>query len=187
MVSSECVIIMGMSSVSGIAKAYFSTLADQRTGGVNLGAVITQFIVPATIGIAWSLAGPSISTPGNAIVGISIVSALLCAMATMLFQIRIDLRIRAKEGKESFVTERDLELIDQLFFAVLWAILFGLLVVLVMVASEWFGVFQLVGLPAKIAAGFMVSSIGHFVFVIGTILKRMNRVYEIVAQNKRKG
>ena len=37
MVSSECVIVMGMSSVSGIAKAYFSTLADQRTGGINPG------------------------------------------------------------------------------------------------------------------------------------------------------
>ena len=187
MVPSECVIIMGMSSVSGVAKAYFSTLINQRTGGVNAGAVIAQFLMPAVIGAAWALVGPSISTPGNAIVGISIVSALLCAMATMLFQIRIDLRIRAKEGKESFVTEQDLKLIDQLFFAVLWAILFGLLVVLAMVASEWFGVFQLVGLPAKIAAGFMVFSIGHFVFVIGTILKRMNRVYEIAAQNKRKG
>lgn len=185
MVSSECVIVMGMSSVSGIAKAYFSTLADQRTGGINPGAVITQFLVPAIIGVVWSLAGPSISTPGNAIVGISIVSALLCAMATVLFQIRIDLRIRAKEGRESFVTELDLKLIDQLFFAVLWAILFGLLIVLAMVASEWFGIFQLVGLPTKLASGFIVFSIGHFVFVIGTILKRMNRVYEIAAQNKR--
>lgn len=178
-------IIMGMSSVSGIAKAYFSTLTDQRTGNINVGAAITQFLVPAAIGTAWSLAGPSISTPGNAIVDISIVSALLCAMATMLFQIRIDLRIRATECTESFVTELDLKLIDQLFFAVLWAILFGLFIVLVMIVSEWFGVFQLVGLPAKLTTGFMVFFIGHFVFVIGVILKRMKRVYEITAQNKR--
>lgn len=176
---------MGMSSVSGIAKAYFSTLANQRTGSVNHRAIITQFLVPALIGIAWSLAGPSISAPGNAIVGISIVSALLCAMATMLFQIRIDLKIRMNEGAEYFVTESDLKLIDQLFFAVLWAILFGLLVVLAMVVSEWFGIFQLVGLPTKLATGFMIFSIGHFVFVIGTILKRLNRIYEIAAQNKR--
>lgn len=185
MVPSECVITMGMSSVSGIAKAYFSTLVNQRTGGVNAGAVIAQFLMPAIVGAAWALVGPSISTPGNAIVGISIVSALLCAMATMLFQIRIDLRIRATEGTESFVTAQDLKLIDQLFSAVLWAILFGLFIVLAMVVSEWFGAFQLVGLPAKFIAGFVVFFIGHFVFVIGTILKRMNRVYEIVAQNKR--
>lgn len=186
MVSSECVIIMGMSSVSGIAKAYFSTLVDQRTKGVHVGAMVMQFLVPAAIGIFWAFAGPSLLTPGNAIVGISIVSALLCAMATMLFQTRIDLRIRANEGKESFVTDSDLKLIDQLFFAVLWAILFGLLVVLVMVFSEWLGAFQLVGQPARIVAGFTIFFIGHFVFVVGTILKRMNRVYEIVAQNKRR-
>lgn len=186
MVSSECVTIMGMSSVAGIPKAYFSTLIDQRTGGMNVGAFITQLLVPAAIGAIWAVAGPSILTPGNAIVGISIVSALLCAMATMLFQIRIDLKIRTNEGTEPYVTELDLKLIDQLFAAVLWAILFGLIVVLLMVLSEWFGVFQPEGMQAKIAAGLTIFLIGHFVFVIGTILKRMNRVYEIVAQNKRR-
>lgn len=176
---------MGMSSVLGIGKAYLSTLKDQRAGNCNTSAIIAQFGIPVFAGIAWAFYGPTISTPGNAIVGISIVSALLCAMATMLFQVRVDLRVRKKEGRETFVTEKDLALIDQLFSAVIWAILFGLLVVLAMVVLEWLGAFRLEGAPAQIVAGLLVALTAHFMFVIGTILKRLNRVYEIVARNKR--
>lgn len=185
MVASGRVIDMGMSSVSGIAKAYLSTLRDQRTGDTSRKVVIAQFGIPIFSGVAWALAGPAITAPGNAIVGISIVSALLCAMATMLFQTRVSLDNRKKGGEETFVTEVDLILVDQLFSAVLWAILLGFLIVLAMVTLEWFGAFWLEGASAQIIAGFLVAFTAHFVFVVGTILKRLNRVYEIVARNKR--
>ena len=181
---------MGMSSVSGIVEAYFSTLKNQRTGRANKGARATQFGIPLIIGIAWAIAGPLIKSPSNAIVGISIVSALLCSMAAILFQTRIDLKAREKSGDNTFITKNDLILIDELFRAVVWGILFGLAVVLLMVVSEWFELpeaeqTQHCWVIAKLISGLTAASVAHFVFVVGTILKRLSRVYELVATEKR--
>ena len=176
---------MGMSAVVGIAKSYFSTLKNQRSGRTHIGALMVQLGAPIAIGIIWLLTGPLISSPSNAIVGISIVSALLCAMATMLFQIRMSLRASEKAGEDCFVTEKDLKLVDELFAAVLWAILFGLAVVLLMVVLEWLGIYRLDDCVGRCLSALQIAFIVHFVFVIGVVLKRLNRVYELVAIQKR--
>ena len=84
-----------------------------------------------------------------------------------------------------FVTTKDLKLVDELFAAVLWAILFGLVVVLFMVVLEWWGVYQLDGFAGRCLSALQIASIVHFVFVIGVVLKRLNRVYELVVMQKR--
>lgn len=177
---------MGMSSVTGIAKSYCATLKNQRTKKVNFGAVAVQVLFPLAVGVVWVFFGPTITNPGNAIAGISIVSALLCSMATMLFQIRIDIRSDMESGENHFITEKDATLIDELFAAVAWAILFGLTTVLIMVFSDWLGILQLCNIAPKIISGVIVAFIAHFVFVIGTVLKRLARVYDLVARNKRR-
>lgn len=176
---------MGMSSVAGIVKSYFSTLTNQRTGKAHAGALVAQIGLPIAIGIICSCVGPVITSPSNAIVGISIVSALLCAMATMLFQIRMSLRADMKAGKDCFATKKDLKLIDELFAAVLWAILFGLSTVLLMVVLEWLGVYQVDDYVGRCTSALQITLIVHFVLVIGVVLKRLNRVYELVAIQKR--
>ena len=176
---------MGMSSVAGIAKSYFSILVNQRTGKVHAGALVVQLGVPFAIGAACLFIDPLVFSPSNAIVGISIVSALLCAMATMLFQTRVSLRNSKEAGEDRFVTEKDLKLIDELFSAVLWAILFGLVTVLLMVALEWMGACRFGDGFGRLSSALQIALIGHFVFVIGVILKRLNRVYELVAMHNR--
>ena len=150
-----------------------------------MGAMVFQIIVPVIVGVVWFFYCNPIDNMSNAITGISIVSALLCAMATMLFQIRIDLRISQESGKNAFIVENDLKLIDELFYAVLWAILFGLLIVLFMVVIDWIGIFQINGFLSRCVSGIYVAVIFHFVLVIGLILKRLLRVYELVALHKR--
>ena len=179
------VITLGMSSVSGIVKNYFVTLRNQRTGKANIGAIVVQLGVPIVVGIFWAIVGPMTDSLGNIIVGVSIVSALLCSMATILFQIRIDLRARENSGSNSFVTSKDLKLVDELFSVVLWAILFGLLFVLFMVIVEWFDIFDTAEDIEKCVSGCIVACVTHFAFVIGMVLKRLSRVYDIVAREKR--
>ena len=176
---------MGMSSIAGIAKSYFSTLTNQRTGKANIGALGAQLGAPIALAVVCFFIGPEIKSPSNAIVGISIVAALLCAMATMLFHMRTSLRASKKTGEDCFVTEKDLKLIDELFAAVLWAILFGLAVVLFMVVMEWLGAYQLNDCTGRCLSALQIALIAHFVFVIGVILKRLSRVYELVAMQKR--
>ena len=176
---------MGMSSVSGIAKAYFSTLRDQRTKKINMKAMAFQVAVPVVAGVIWFFCCDSIVDISNAITGISIVSALLCAMATMLFQIRIDLRVGRESNKNTFNVENDLEFVDELFYAVLWVILFGLLIVLFMMIIDWVPAFQTKGFLARCISGIYVAVIFYFVLVVGLILKRLLRVYELVALHKR--
>lgn len=177
-----------MSSVVDIAKAYFLTLKNQRTGGVNTGAIVFQMGVPIAAGAAWAAVSPGVVTSGNAIAGISVVSALLCAMATLLFQIRIEIR-RDVSGKskarDSFLVPSDVQLIDELFDAVVWAILFGLATVLGMVFADWLGAFGLDPLVSRFVSGTIVACIVHFVFVVGTILKRLSRAYGLVAKHDR--
>lgn len=174
-----------MSSVVGIATSYLLTLKNQQTKGLNKGAVFTQFGLPTAAGILCFIINFSINSPDNAISGISIVSALLCAVATMLFQIRVTLKSNLESGREHFATKKDLELIDGFFASVVWAITFGLFVVALMVALEWFGVFQSYGSVLRFSSAVLVAFIVHFITVIGTALKRLNRVYELVAMQKR--
>ena len=82
---------MGKASVVGIFKGYVRTLYDARDGsspGVRLVDVFVQSDIPVLCGFACYFTGWHLSNPSNAIVGISIVSALMCAMATLLFQVR---------------------------------------------------------------------------------------------------
>ena len=106
-------------------------------------------------------------------------------MATLLFQTRSDLRISQKKGEEPFVTSKDVELVDQLFSAVMWAILFGLITVFVMVLFDWLAIMQSDIPLAQVFTGVIIACASHFVFVIGLILKRLNRVYDLFAKQKR--
>lgn len=177
---------MGMSSVCGICKAYLSTLRSARTGKTNKKALAMQIALPVVIGLVVGLFAHMTIEVGNAVTGISIVAALLCAMATMLFQIRINLREKFEEDSQAFLTGGDLILVDELFAEVIWAILFGMILALAMIIADWFGLFKSVNdVVSRIATGTLIACIVHFALVIGMILKRLNRVYLLVAVHKR--
>ena len=82
---------MGKSSVVGIAKGHFRTLRDARTGRVRVFDLVWQVGLPVACGVVCAVFGWHLDDASNAIVGISIVAALMCAMAALIFQIRLDL------------------------------------------------------------------------------------------------
>lgn len=176
---------LGMSSVSAIVENYFKSLSDQQSEKKSKKTICAQIALPVCLGAAFGLFGPIIRIYNDAIVGISIVSALLCAMATLLFQTRSDWHFSRKKEVESFVTDKDLELVDQLFAAVMWAILFGLVTTFVMIVVSWLDGAWLDNHIGHIFSGVIIAFVIHFVFVVGLILKRLNRVYDLFARQKR--
>lgn len=168
---------MGKSSVVGIAKGHFRTLRDARTGRVRVFDLVWQVGLPVACGVVCAVFGWHLDDASNAIVGISIVAALMCAMAALIFQIRLDL------NKAPVAEKRDVALIDEVFANVMWAILMGLALALYLIAIDAVGLFD-GGTSAIIASSVAVALCVHFVFVIGMCLKRFQRSYERIAASK---
>lgn len=168
---------MGKSSVVGIAKGHFRTLRDARTGRIRMRDFIWQIGLPVACGIACVLCGWHLDDASNAIVGISIVAALMCAMAALIFQIRLDL------NKASSTEKRDVTLIDEVFANVMWAILMGLALALYLIVVDAVGFFN-ESTSAIVASSVAVALCAHFVFVIGMCLKRFQRSYEKIAAHR---
>ncbi len=168
---------MGKSSVIGIAKGHFRTLRDARTGRIRKHDLVWQIGLPVACGIACALCKWHLNDASNAIVGISIVAALMCAMAALIFQIRLDL------DKAPVAEKRDVELIDEVFANVMWAILMGLVLALYLIVVDAMGLFN-ENAPAIIVSSIAVALCAHFVFVVGMCLKRFQRSYERIAASR---
>lgn len=177
---------MGMSSPNRIPKEYFSTLVSQRTGKYKSTAIAFQIVLPMIVGgIAFALK-VQISSVDSTIGGVAVVAALLCAVATMLFQIRIDLRIKVKNSSDAFVVDNDLKLVDELFAALLWGIMFGFIITATAMVIQWAGILGSDNLLIIcLCSSTLIACIIHFALVIGLILKRLSAVYQIVAMQKR--
>lgn len=161
---------MGKSSVLSIPKKHFATLKDERTDKIKPSDVAFQIAVPIAAGIACFASGWQLESAGNAIVGISIVAALMCAMAVLVFQIRLDLRNRDVSA------DRDLRLIDEVFANIMWAILVGLLLALLLIV--WDANASAFSVTAsRVLSAICVAICLHFVFVVGMCLKRLQSAY----------
>lgn len=177
---------MGMSSPNRIPKEYFSTLVSQRTGKYKVSTIAFQIALPLIVGAIAFVLKVQISSVDSTIGGVAVVAALLCAVATMLFQIRIDLRINVKNSSDAFVTENDLKLVDELFAALLWGIMFGFIITAIAMIIQWAGVLDSDNrLVIDLCSSILIACIMHFALVIGLILKRLSAVYQIVAMQKR--
>ena len=110
---------MGMSSVAGIVKDYADSLRSARDGKLKLSFVLVQVGFPLALGVAAGLLGLRIPNSGELVTGVSIVAALMCGVATLLFQTRADLHRRLDAENDAFLTEGDLALVDELFAQVM--------------------------------------------------------------------
>lgn len=177
---------MGMSSVWGIAKDYVRSLLSANDGRHKLNTLVGQLGVPLGCGIAAGVARVNVAATDSIITGVSIVAALMCGVATLLFQTRVDLRQRYDSRDNHFFCERDLELVDELFSQVLWSILSGFLLVFILMLKSSFGG-ELAGFEAIVRLGYGVAwcLIANFVLTVALILKRIRAVYIIIAKEKR--
>lgn len=190
--------VMGKSSVTGIFKGYVHTLRDARDGEgmrVRPADVIVQIAIPAAIGVVYYFAGWHLSDPANAIVGISIVSALMCAMATLLFQIRSQAMEGMDEARDGTngdparlpgfrMKHRDERFIDEVFDDVMWAILVGLSLSLYLIIVDAAELFDACDIISRVLSSIAVAVCAHFVLVIGMCLKRLRRAYNVVSNRE---
>lgn len=177
---------MGMSAPTRIPVKYFSSLVSQRTGKPSYATIMFQCVFPVFVAFLLFVFHAKISSVNSIINGVAIVAALLCAVATMLFQIRIDLRIKVKSNSDAFISNNDLELVDELFAALLWGIMFGFIITAIAMVIQWADVLNSDNtLLGYLSSSILIACVVHFASVIGLILKRLSAVYQIVAIQKR--
>ena len=118
---------MGKAGIGRIFKDYCDTLRTGVYRNRNWRDFLTHFVVPAIVAIAVYLAPQSVldlirSCFGNAITALSIVSALLCGLAVAVFQLRVQI---SSGSSGLMVRDAEIKLIDELFAAILWAVVAG--------------------------------------------------------------
>lgn len=168
---------MGKASLWRVPADHFRTLYDNRTNRADKGAIFSQTVIPLILGSGvWKL-GAQLTDVTGAVSGISIVSGLLFSMAVFLFQLRQSL------GRDPRLVSEDYALVDECMSNTLWAILWGLTLVLFLIvcgAGGW-----LSDRPYGPAlTGVAVAAATHFLLVIGMCLKRLRRGYERIAMKQ---
>ena len=172
---------MGMSSIFGIVEDYIESLKSARDGRMPLNTIFVQIILPIFVGALSGIFMQDFPELSDVVTGISIVSSLMFAAATLLFQTRIELRKELENETQYFLTNEDLKLIDGLFSQVLWSILSGFILVLTILVVD---MVDPTSSPAvNIIFGFIATGLTNFILTVGIALKRMRRVYSLVAKN----
>ena len=113
---------------------------------------------------------------GNAISAVSIISGLMCALAVLVFQLRVQL------STDDCFKERTREysLIDHLFNDVLWDVVVGLSCALLLVITS-----GLIALGSVISALLLAVSSAlsiHFLLVTAMCVKRLSIAYEVISK-----
>ena len=109
--------------------------------------------------------------------GVSIVAALMGAMAVLIFQIRLSI----PEDKRLDVY--DYMLVDEVFSNILWAILVGFALSLILVLYQSFNAKDVPIVGACVTSIVAASGL-HFVIVVGMCLKRLNIAYMRIAAKR---
>lgn len=169
---------MGKASLWSVPADHFRTLYDNRTGRPDWWAIVWQAVLPLGAGVAIWLLGAKMAEVGAAVSGISIVAALLIAMAVFLFQLRVTL------GTDKRLAEDDYSLVDECMANTLWAILWGLGLALFLIVCDA-GAWMCDDLAGPILTGVAVAAAVHFLLVIGMCLKRLRRAYQRIAMRRR--
>ena len=171
---------MGKMSLRRIAAGYLSTLVDARTEKKCLSDIVIQICIPIVSGAVffafWPASKDSMEGLADGFVtGVSIVSALLCGVAVMVFQLRIQIASQTDPrptGDESI-------LIDEMFNAVLWAVVVGFGAVLLLILRN---AFQAESTAWKVLISISLSLLMNFVMVSCLCLKRLSAAYAIVSK-----
>ena len=166
-----------------VVKGYIETLRYGREGGVNWADVVIQIVIPIICGVLLAIFGGPVLSWGksmlsNAVVAVSIVSALMCALAVMVFQ----LRVQIGNANARHLNPAECKFIDELFADVLWSILVGFAATLFMIsAGAESGDFYLV---RRICSGISLAALMNFAMVVCMCVKRMDVAYKVFSKQK---
>ncbi len=180
---------MGKLSLKVILSRYLSTLYVWRNGkrDISIVDIAIQIVIPVIVGLLSAVLGFSFQGISNLIAGVSIVSALLGAVAVFLFQTRVQLNDKmdrkVSEGTKARGTifdDGDIIVLDELFFSVVWCIFEGMAISVVLIVADCIGIAvneELKTIWCCISS--IVVMIGcNLVLVLMMCLKRMARIYE---------
>lgn len=175
---------MSKTGLGDIRKGYLRTLRrDPRKHGspFNKHDLLLHVFLPIGLallyGVTWPLNGESLDGMcSNVVTGVSIVSSLMCGVAVMIFQLRVQI---ASPGEVDASSE-EIELIDETFSDVLWSVVVGFAAVLLLIVGD---VAEVI-LPAlhRVLVSVAVGLVANLVVVTCMSLKRMNASYLTVAK-----
>lgn len=171
---------MGKTSLVRVAAAYLSTLRSYRTEKYMASDIAVQLVAPALLGAAfgvtWPVPAARLSEAvGNMVSGVSIISALLCGVAVMVFQLR--LQLASQESPRP--TKREVVLVDETFHDILWAVVAGFASVILLTIS---GMLPDDGAAQRTVVGVAVFFLLNFLLVTCMCIKRLHSAYEIVSK-----
>lgn len=168
--------------LGGIFRAYIGTLRNDATRTTSVADVFVQILLPAIVSIAYGVLRVFGVAPvgcgsvsANIITIVSIVSALLCGVAVMVFQLRVDI-IGSKVERGAL--EREMRLVDEVYADMLWAIVAGFAVAALL---------TLRGMVSHSVVDCAITAVALFLFinfclVVCMCLKRMGVAYDIVSK-----
>lgn len=166
---------MGKISLFGVVKAYINTLRSYKTNKIMPSDIVVQIALPAFAAAAFAVFWPigqhelnDIST--NIISGVSIISALLCGVAVMVFQLRMQMSTQDNLRQ----TRKVKRLVDDTFNDILWAVVSGFTSVILTIATNAFVNFDFF---QRILGGFAAFFLGNFVLVTCMCIKRLGATY----------
>ncbi|WP_165056287.1 MULTISPECIES: hypothetical protein [unclassified Adlercreutzia] len=180
---------MSKLSLKTVLSRYISTLYVWRNGKrcVSIIDVAIQVGLPILIGIASAVLGFSFQGISNLIAGVSVVSALLGAVTVFLFQTRVQLNDKMErktlEGSTtqgSIFDDGDVDVLDELFFSVVWCIFEGMTISVVLIIFDCIGIAgaEELGMAWSCISSIVVMISCNLILVLMMCLKRMARIYE---------
>lgn len=171
---------MGKMNLLDIAIAYLKTLRNYQTNRTMWVDVLLQVILPVSAGVAFVTFWPLTTDELNEINGdiiscVSIISALLCGVAVMVFQLRMQMASQTNPAP----TKKEKILVDELFQDILWTVVVGFASIVVLVLAEAFGKV----LPIqRVLYSISVSMLVNFIFVTCMCIKRLNSTYRLASR-----
>lgn len=175
---------MDKTSLKEIRDGYLSTLREipgRPDSPLRKHDLMVQIIAPAgfavLFGLAWPLGANELAgLCSNIVTGVSIVSSLMCGVAVMLFQLRIQLAL----PEDIDASEDEVELIDETFSDVLWSVVAGFAAVVILIAGDILAALA----PAlhRACVSLALGLVVHLAIVTCMGLKRLNTSYMIVAR-----
>lgn len=175
-----------------ILSYYLSTLQSSNENGARyrISDLMLHCVLPIALGIGCTIFGFTLKSISNLIAGVAIVSALLGAVSVFLFQTRVQLYDRMNSSSETgtIFNENDVNVLDELFFSVLWAILEGMFICAVLIICDCADVpnSEKYWMVWCTCSGVVIVVAGNLVVVLLMCLKRMARLYERFGMHKSK-
>ncbi len=180
---------MGKLSLKVILSRYLSTLYVWRNGTrhISIVDIVVQIGMPAAIGLFSAVLGFRFQGISNLIAGVSIVSALLGAVAVFLFQTRVQLNDKmdrktsgGAKARGTIFDDGDINVLDELFFSVVWCIFEGMAISVILIVTDCMGIAGNEELETiwRCVSSIVVMIGCNLVFVLMMCLKRMARIYE---------